>query len=81
MENTRATNQDNIAHVCKYNLNLRRVKDLVLTNKQYLWGERIINNEDFYIFRTLQQSIVVYLLFKKYLIKICTVITPCFRTL
>jgi len=35
----------------------RRVKDLVLTNEQYSWSDRIINDVDFHMFRTLQLSI------------------------
>jgi len=42
----------------------RRVKYLVLTNEQYSWRDRIINDEDFHMFRTLLPSIAPSVVFK-----------------
>jgi len=41
----------------------RRVKDLVLANEQYSWRDRIINDEDFHLFRSLQPSIAPSVVF------------------
>jgi len=42
----------------------RRIKDLFRTNEHYSWRDRIINDEEFHMFRTLQPSIAPSVVFK-----------------